>query len=57
MSQNSKREDDGTAGGDTSVFLGHEDDTWSNEKASLRNIVIECNTWRRPVVVSADLLW
>ena len=29
MSQNKTREDDGEAGGDTSVSLGHEDDTWS----------------------------
>jgi hypothetical protein len=53
MAQDSNWEDEGAA----SVFLGHEDDTWSSESASLRNIVIEYNTWRRPVVVSADLIW
>ena len=51
MSQNSTREDDGEAGGDTSVSLGHEDDTWSNECARLRQIVIEYNSRRRPEVV------
>ena len=56
MSQNSTREDDGEAGGDTSVSLGHEDDTWSNERARLHQIVIEKNIQRRPEVVSADLL-
>ena len=57
MSQNSNPEDHGDACGDTSVSLGHEDDTWSNECARLHQIVIEKNIQRRPEVVSADLLW
>ena len=57
MSKNRNLEDRGAAGGDTSVSLGHEDDTWSNERARLHQIVIEKNIQRRPEVVSADLLW
>ena len=57
MFQNRNREDDGAAGGDTSVSFGHEDDTWSNECARLHQLVIEKNIRRRPEVVSADLLW
>ena len=57
MSQNSNPEDRGAAGGDTSVSLGHEDDTWSNECARLHRIVIEKIIRRRPEVVSAELLW
>ena len=57
MSKNSNPEDHGADGGDTSVSLGHEDDTWSNECARLHRIVIEKIIRRRPEVVSADLLW
>ncbi len=57
MIQNSNMEDDGAACGDTSVSLGHEDDTSSNECASLHQIVIEKNIRRRPEVISADMLW
>ena len=35
----------------TSVSSGHEDGTWSNECTSLRQIVIEYNSRRRPDVV------
>ena len=57
MSQNSTREDDGEAGGDTSVSLGHEHDTWSNECASLRQMVIKYFPRRMPEVIQADLPW